>query len=150
MKTHVGAPQNEEDGLESMLCSTFCSTCQEMFTGDIERYKNSNWFLHHRSLSAIEHAVRENCYICSRSWTNATIESADFFKLSPETSATQFSMRYQVLLEHDASGSSSGSSYNTIRIIFACDRQQDGIPNIRHIDNFLAFSSQGMLKYILY
>jgi hypothetical protein len=146
MDIENSAPKNEEDDWEDMLCDSFCPECQQIFTGDIERLDNSRWFLHHQSLSAIESAVHENCYICLRSWTNATLKNADFFKSTLGASLATFSMKYQISFEHDARYSSLDGPHNTIRIVLDCNRQQDDIPDMTHTDNFLAFSSQGMWK----
>ena len=135
---------DEEEVLEPILWSTFCSTCQEIFTGDIGRFECSEFFPHHRDLDAINRAVNEKCYICSRSWTNTTLEDGDFFHTSAlEASAVGFSMGYQVTTERDANGGYWDRPWNTIRIILECKRQQDGRNLKRHVDNFFAFSSRG-------
>lgn len=143
----VEKPKTEEEALENMLCCNFCVRCQEIFTGDIDRLDRSRWISHHRNLSEIKRAVQEGCYICSRSWKNATLDNPKFFEFIPETSMPNFSMRYQISFEHEARYSSLDGPHNTIRIVLHCNREEDGRPVIRHNDNFLAFSSKGKCRY---
>ena len=144
MENDSEAEKHEGAVVEPLLCNTFCSACREIFTGDITRFEHIDWFQHHPNLSEIERAVQENCYICSRIWTSATQEDPGFFNSFPNAPVPKFSIGYQISLESDVRRGFSDAPWNTIRIIISCERVQDGAPNVRHVDNFYAFSCRGM------
>jgi hypothetical protein len=141
---HMRENEEEKEDMESMLCNTFCSKCQEIFTGDIKRLDHYRWSPHHQSLSAFKRAVHENCYICSRSWTKAALKNPEFFKVEPEATPPRFFMKYQFSFDLDGKWGSHKGPHNTIGIVLGCYRQDDAGPAIELCTKFDAFSSKGM------